>query len=95
VKWIGIVLLAGIALLQPLRVQQSTVFFKYPQYRPMRLASYALAAQAPAVRDIRLTYDVHPTMDKYFMYQILGGRIDPGAPRRAFFNPDGTVRLDD
>jgi hypothetical protein len=95
VKWIGVFLLAGVALLQPLRIQQSTVFFKYPQYRPMRLASYALAAQAPAVRDIRMTYEVHPTMDKYFMYRILGGRIDPAAPQRAFFDPDGTVRLAD
>lgn len=95
VKWTGVFLLAGVALLQPLRIQQSTVFFKYPQYRPMRLASYALAAQAPAVRDIRMTYEVHPTMDKYFMYRILGGRIDPAAPQRAFFDPDGTVRLAD
>jgi hypothetical protein len=94
VQWIGMALLAGVALLQPLRIQQSTVFFKYPQYRPMRLASYALAAQAPAVRDIRMTYEVHPTMDKYFMYQILGGRIDAAAPQRAFFNSDGTIRLE-
>jgi hypothetical protein len=93
VQWTGIALLAAAILMQPLRISQSTVFFKYPQYRPMRLASYALAAQAPAVRDIRMTYDVHPTMDKYFMYQILGGRIDPAAPQRAFFNADGTVRL--
>lgn len=88
------VLLAGVVLLQPLRVRESTVFFKYPQYRPMRLASYALAAQAPAVRDIRMTYEVHPTMDKYFIYKILGGRIDPAAPERAFFNSDGTIRLE-
>ena len=94
VQWIGIALLAGVALLQPMRISESTVFFKYPQYRPMRLASYALASQAPAVRDIRMTYDVHPTMDKYFMYQILGGRIDPSAPQRAFFNSDGTIRLE-
>ena len=94
VQWIGIVLLAGVVLLQPMRISESTVFFKYPQYRPMRLASYALAARAPAVRDIRMTYEVHPTMDKYFIYKILGGRIDPAAPERAFFNSDGTMRLE-
>jgi hypothetical protein len=60
----------------------------------MRLASYALASQAPAVRDIRMTYEVHPTMDKYFIYKILGGRIDQAAPQRAFFNSDGTIRLE-
>ena len=94
VQWIGMALLAAVVLLQPLRISQSAVFFKYPQYRPMRLASYALASRAPAVRDIRLTYDAHPTMDKYFMYTILGGRIDPAAPQRAFFNSDGTIRLE-
>ena len=94
VQGIGIVLLAGVVLLQPMRISDSTVFFKYPQYRPMRLASYALASQAPAVRDIRMTYEVHPTMDKYFIYKILGGRIDPAAPQRAFFNSDGTIRLE-
>lgn len=94
VRATGIVLLAGVVLLQPMRISDSTVFFKYPQYRPMRLASYALASQAPAVRDIRMTYEVHPTMDKYFIYKILGGRIDPAAPQRAFFNSDGTIRLE-
>lgn len=94
VQGIGIVLLAGVVLLQPMRISDSTVFFKYPQYRPMRLASYALASQAPAVRDIRMTYEVHPTMDKYFIYKILGGRIDQAAPQRAFFNSDGTIRLE-
>lgn len=94
IRWISIALVAGVVLLQPLRIRQSTVFFKYPQYRAMRIASYELASLAPAVRDIRLTYEVHPTMDKYFMYRILGGRIDPDAPQRAFFNADGSVRLE-
>ena len=36
---------------------------------------------APALRDIRVNFeDAHPTMDKYLIYRILGGRIEPGAP---------------
>lgn len=94
IQWIGVALVAGILVLQPTRVDQSKVFFKYPQYQAMRVASYELAARAPALRDIRVTFDVHPTMDKYFMYKILGGRMDPGAPQTAFVNADGSVRIE-
>jgi hypothetical protein len=91
----GGLLLAGILFLQPGRIDQSKAFFKYPPYRTMRLASYELAARAPVLRDIRVNFEgAHPTMDKYFMYKILGGRIDPAAPQQAFVNGDGTVRID-
>ena len=94
IQWIGVALVAGVLVLQPTRVDQSNVFFKYPQYQAMRVASYELAARAPALRDIRVTFDVHPTMDKYFIYKILGGRMDPGAPQTAFVNADGSVRIE-
>lgn len=94
IQWIGVALVAGVVLLQPVRVAQSTKFFTYPQYQAMRVASYELAARAPALRDIRVTFDVHPTMDKYFMYKILGGRMDPAAPQTAFVNADGSVRIE-
>jgi hypothetical protein len=93
--WIGLVLLAGIIVLQRSRVDQSTAFFKYPAYRTMRIASYELAARYPVLRDIRMNFDgVHPTMDKYIMYRILGGRIDPSAPQQAYVNGDGSVRIE-
>ena len=91
----GGILLAGILFLQPSRVDQSKAFFKYPPYRIMRVASYELAARAPVLRDIRVNFEgAHPTMDKYFMYRILGGRIDPAAPQQAYVNGDGSVRID-
>jgi hypothetical protein len=93
VHWTGAALLGALLLLQPSRVAQSNAFFKYPQYRIMRVASYELAATAPVLRDIRLTFEAHPTMDKYFIYRILGGRIDPAAPLRGFVNADGSVSL--
>lgn len=91
----GAVLLAGIVLLQPARVDQSKVFFKYPAYKTMRIASYELAAKHPVLRDIRMNFDgVHPTMDKYIMYTTLGGRIDKSAPQQAYVNGDGSVRIE-
>ena len=92
---VGGVLLAFILFLQPSRIDQSKAFFKYPPYRTMRIASYELAARAPVLRDIRVNFEgAHPTMDKYFMYKILGGRIDPSAPQQAYVNGDGSVRIE-
>jgi hypothetical protein len=92
---IGAVLVAAMAWLQPLRVEQSKAFFKYPAYRIMRIASYRLAAEEPVLRDIRVNFEgAHLTMDKYFIYRILGGRIDPSAPKRAFVNADGSVSIE-
>jgi hypothetical protein len=94
VKWIGIALLLLIALRQPARIADSTRFFKYPQYETMLKASRALIMQAPVVRDIRVTFDVHPTMDRHFIYTILGGRIDPRALYTAVVRSDGSVSLE-
>jgi hypothetical protein len=93
--WTGVAVFAAIIILQPSRITQSKVFFKYPAYRTMRIASYDLAARYPVLRDIRMNFDgVHPTMDKYIMYRILGGRIDPSAPQQAYVNGDGSVRIE-
>ena len=91
----GAVLLIGILLLQPARIDQSKAFFKYPAYKTMRIASYELAAKHPVLRDIRMNFDgVHPTMDKYIIYTTLGGRIDKNAPHQAYVNGDGSVRVE-
>ncbi len=86
--------LVVVVQLQPTRVAQARDFFSYPQYREMRIGSTKLAAMAPALRDIRVNFpDAHPTMDKYLIYRILGGRIEPGAPI-AFIDEGGTVRIE-
>ena len=60
----------------------------------MARASRQLIMQAPALRDIAVTFEVHPTMDRHFIYRILGGRIDPNALYTAVVNSDGSVRLE-
>ena len=50
--------------------------------------------QAPVLRDIRVTFEVHPTMDRHFIYRILGGRIHGSALYTAVVNGDGSVRLE-
>jgi hypothetical protein len=91
---IGAVALAVVVWQQPARIERSRLNFKFPEYRAMLVGSRALAAQAPVLRDIRITFAVHPSMSKYFIYEILGGRIDRAAAQTAFIEPDGRVRLD-
>jgi hypothetical protein len=86
--------LVVVASQQQTRVAQARAFFSYPPYRVMRIGSIKLAAMAPALRDIRVTFEgAHPTMDKYIIYKILGGRIEPGAPI-AFIDEGGDVRIE-
>lgn len=94
-QWSGVVLLAGVLVWQPARIVASKDFFSYPAYRTMRIGSRELARVAPVLRDIRINFEgAHPTMDKYFIYAILGGRMDPAAPHRAFIDPGGGVRVE-
>jgi hypothetical protein len=94
VKWIGFAVLAFVVWRQPLRIEDSKRFFKYPQYETMLRGSRQVIMQAPAVRDIRVTFEVHPTMDRQFIYKILGGRIDGSALYTAVINSDGSIRLE-
>ena len=94
VKWIGVALLLIVAWRQPARIEDSKRFFKYPQYDTMLRGSREIVMRAPVVRDIKVGFEVHPTMDRHFIYTILGGRIDSGALYTAVINADGTVRVE-
>ncbi len=94
VKWIGLSLLALAIWRQPVRIEESKRFFKYPQYDPMVRGSRELVLRAPVVKDITVTFDVHPTMDRVFIYKILGGRIDSSALHTAVIDANGSVRLE-
>ena len=94
VKWAGVGLLAIVIWRQPARLEDSRRFFKYPQYEPMVRGSRELVMRAPVVKDIKVNFEVHPTMDRVFVYKILGGRIDPSALYTAVIDADGRVRLE-
>jgi hypothetical protein len=94
VMTIGAALLTFVAWRQPARVEDSRRFFKYPQYEIMLRGSRELVMRSPVVRDIRVTFEVHPTMDRTFIYTILGGRIDSASLSTGVINGDGTVRLE-
>ena len=51
-----------------------------------------IAAAHPSVRAIRTEFTLPPSTDPEFLYRILGGRVDPNAPRAALIQTDGSVR---
>lgn len=91
--WAGAALLAAVLAWQPARVAAASGVFGYPQYRAMRIGSRELARQVEMLRDIRVTFEVHPTMDKYIIFETLGGRMDPAAAHTGFIEADGSVRI--
>lgn len=94
VTWVGAALALLIASWQPARIEDSKRFFEYPQYATMVRGSQEVLLRAPAVRDIRVDFEVHPTMDRHFIYAILGGRIDSSALFTAVIHADGTATLE-
>jgi hypothetical protein len=91
VTGIGAAVLLIVAWRQPARIVDSQRFFKYPQYEPMVKGSREAAMRASVLRDIITSFEVHPTMDRQFVYKILGGRIDGAALSTAVINRDGSV----
>jgi hypothetical protein len=93
VTWIGVAALLFVAWRQPARIEDSKRFFKYPQYQPMVKGSREAVQRAPVVKDIRVSFEVHPTMDRQFVYKILGGRVEPSALSIATINADGSITI--
>lgn len=91
---VGLALTIWFASWQPARIAASEAFFEYPQYETMIRGSREIVLRAPVVRDIKVAFEVHPTMDRHFVYTILGGRIDPTAVYTAVISADGSVRLE-
>jgi hypothetical protein len=94
VTWGGVGLAALVASWQPARINLSEHFFEYPQYEAMVRGSREIVGRAPVVKDIKVAFEVHPTMDRHLVYTILGGRIDPTAVHTAIINNDGSIRLE-
>ena len=75
---------------KPKLQEEMMKFYKENAVNPFG-SSLPLVAQAPVVRDIRVGFDVHPTMDRRFVYTILGGRIDPTARYTATIDATGAA----
>jgi len=91
-RLIGIALCLAAAAIVPARLALAATMHRLPEYRVLVEASRTIAAAHASVRAIRTEFTLPPSCDATFIYTILGGRVDPNAPRAALIQADGSVR---
>jgi hypothetical protein len=89
---LGVALVGLAATLVPWRLGFASTMHRLPEYRVLVDASRTLARERPQLRGISTEFALPASTDPAFLYRILGGRIDPGAPHAAIIQPDGAVR---
>jgi hypothetical protein len=88
---VGCVLLAAAVLLIPARLQFAATLFRMPAYEAFVRGSRTIVRYGRPMRAVRASFDVPPTSDPEFIFTILGGRIEHGAPWWAEIAPDSQV----
>jgi len=91
-RMVGIATVAVAAALVPGRLGFAATMHRLPEYRVLVDASRAIANRHEPVRSIRTEFTLPPSTDPEFLYRILGGRIEPSAPREALIQADGKVK---
>jgi hypothetical protein len=88
---VGGALLVAALLLVPGRLQFAATLFRMPQYETFVRASRVIVRLQQPMRAIRATFPIPPTSNPEFIFTILGGRIQRGAPWWAEIMPDSRV----
>jgi hypothetical protein len=91
----SIALLIGALAIAPARIRFATTLLHMPEYGVLVDGSRRLAEQPRPLRAIRTEFSLPPTSDAQFIYQILGGRIDPASRWIAIIKSDGHVAYEE
>ena len=83
-------LLAALAFL-PTRLHHAATMFQMPQYRILVEASRKVRRFGQPMRQIRADFPLPPSSNAEFLFEVLGGTIDRGAPWASVIHADGTV----
>jgi hypothetical protein len=88
---VGIAVLFGALAITPARVRVAATLHRMPEYRLLVDGSRKLAQERRRLRSIQTEFTLPPTSDSQFIYDILGGRIDPGSSWIGIIESDGHV----
>ena len=88
---IGVVLLAGVSAVIPARVQMSGTLQKMPENRALLDASRRIVRLRQPMRAVIADFPLPPTAESDFLYRVLGGELQRGAPWMAVIRRDGHV----
>ncbi len=88
---LGVAMLAGVTALIPARLQMAATLHKLPEYGVLLDASRRIVGTRLPMRAVMADFPLPPTAEPDFLYRVLGGQIEPGAPHMAVIRRDGQV----
>jgi hypothetical protein len=87
----ALVLLLGVVAALPARIAAARTMNRLPEYGALVRASREIRRHAPEIREIVTEFPLPRTADPEFLYEVLGGRVTPGAGFRAIVSRSGDV----
>jgi hypothetical protein len=84
-----VVLIVVVVALQPGRVAHSLTWYRMPEYRALASGARDIRRQTAEVRRIRTSFPLPGLSSATFLYEVLGGRLNPAAQFDATIDADG------
>ncbi len=91
---VGIAFVVLALLIVPARLRFAATLHRMPEYGPLLDGSRTIARRAQPVRAIVTEFPLPPSCDRYFLYSILGGRLDRTSTWVATIKNDGSVAFE-
>jgi len=91
-RTVAIIMFAAVLTIVPARIRYETLLPRMPEYAVLVDASRKIKSLGQPMRAIRTDFPLPPTADPQFLYEVLGGRIDPTAPWICVIRADGSLR---
>jgi hypothetical protein len=86
-------LAALVLFAQPARLSDARTIHRLPQYEALVRGSREIRRQTPQVRRIDTDFQLPPSTDRAFLYEVLGGRVTRDSDLAATIDRDGRVTL--
>jgi hypothetical protein len=90
-RLVAVALALLIIAAQPFRIASAMTMLRLPEYGPLVRGSREIRRRVAEVRSIETAFVLPPSSDRYFIYQVLGGRVTPSASYTATIDATGHV----
>ena len=90
----GLVAVLVVAAPARYRASQNATFFRFPNYGSLLRGSRDIVKRRPDVRDIRTSFELPPSTDRLYLFNLLGGRLNSEGAEVALIAADGSVSYD-
>jgi hypothetical protein len=89
----GLAALAVALAIQPWRLSHSRTMYRMPEYKALAKGSRTIYRQTKTIRAIETSFPMPPFSDEVFVYEAMGGRLDPDAEFDARIDANGGVQF--